>query len=390
MMLMRLQSNDLVHELEANLKAETEKARLDGKKILSSLTTRLKEDDRILTGLERLASGIKSTGNDASVAKRTEQLGALLAEYVAEEIHYRLDRLYLENILGEQADPNKATGEHDEAELGALGEELEALYPEIDVLAEMSTKQQFGEPVLRELQNHHGHLRNVSHRNLEYVWLSHLYCQFSANPSQVLDTIMQMTASTEDLTSHLQDRESFCQTLEGLMTTYRSEIGDPFSEKAPSRRETLKRRSLPPQSLSNSPEKRLAPFPESQALASFLRRLGLSPESVSKSEEEDGGANALYKKRSHMLEYFRTLGIGADSPLVAELIPTDRASRLLSSSLHADSHFETSLSDAEQDVRLTGLEAQLGFVQKGVEKLNLDALYQRDKHHDKFLEQWTS
>lgn len=388
---MRLQSNDLIHELEANLKAETEKARLDGKKILSSLTTRLKEDDRILAGLERLASGIKSTGNDASVAKRTEQLGTLLAEYVAEEIHYRLDRFYLETILGEQADSNKAAVEHDEAELGALGEELEALYPEIDVLAEMSTKQQFGGPVLRELQNRHGHLRNASHRNLEYVWFYLIsVVSFSANPSQVLDTIMQMTASTEDLTNRLQDRESFCQTLEGLMATYRSEIGDPFSEKAPSRWETLKRRSLPPQSLSNSPEKRLALFPESQALASLLRRLGLSSESVFKPEEENGGANALYEKKSHMLEYFRTLGIGAGSPLVAEIIPTDRASRLLSSSLHADSHFEASLSDAEQDVRLTELEAQLGLVQKGVEKLNLYGLYQRDQHHNKFLEQWIS
>lgn len=147
-----------------------EKARLDGKRILSSLTTRLKEDDRILAGLESLASGIKSTGNDASVAKRTEQLGAVLAQYVTEEIHCRLDRLYLESIQADQAESNQAAGEHGDDELAALGEELESLYPEIDVLSEMSTRQQFSEPVLRELQNRHSQLRHTSHAKLEYVW----------------------------------------------------------------------------------------------------------------------------------------------------------------------------------------------------------------------------
>jgi hypothetical protein len=164
-----IQSNDLIHELETNLRAETEKVRLDGKKILSSLTSRLKEDDRILAGLEKLASGIRSTGNDASVAKRTEQLGAVLAEYVAEEIHYRLDRLYLESIQADQTGSKQAAGQHEEEALAALREELESLYPEVDVLAEMSTKQQFSEPVLRELQNRHGQLRNASQRKLECV-----------------------------------------------------------------------------------------------------------------------------------------------------------------------------------------------------------------------------
>lgn len=133
----------------------------------------MKEDDRILAGLEKLASGIDSTGNDASVAKRTEQLGAMLAEYVGEEIHYRLDRLYLESLLAGQVKSSNGTGEsgeRGEEELVALGEELESLYPEIDVLAEMSTKQQFSEPILRELQNRHSQLRHTSHRKLEYVW----------------------------------------------------------------------------------------------------------------------------------------------------------------------------------------------------------------------------
>lgn len=107
------------------------------------------------------------------MAKRTEQLGAMLAEYVGEEIHYRLDRLYLESLLAGQVKSSNGTGEsgeRGEEELAALGEELESLYPEIDVLAEMSTKQQFSEPILRELQNRHSQLRHTSHKKLEYVW----------------------------------------------------------------------------------------------------------------------------------------------------------------------------------------------------------------------------
>lgn len=398
---MWMQSNNLLDELEAHLKSETEKARLDGRRILSSLTTRLKEDDRILTGLEKLASGINSSGNDATVAKRTEQLGAMLAEYVAEEIHYRLDRLYLESVLAGQATSGQRTeesneNEHGEGELVALGEELESLYPEIDVLAEMSTKQQFSEPILRELQNRHGQLRNTSHSKLEYVWLCvffwFLVLQLVANthPSQVLDTIMEMTSSTESLTKRLQERESYGQTLESLMTAYRSEVGDPYSEKTTSsRRDTFKRRSLPPL-LSSSEKFQSPPLPESQSLTSLLRRLGISSDFVFKSEEEDGGANALYEKRSQIQDYFRTLGVGADLPLVTDLTPTDRAAQLLSSALHADSSFANSLSDVEQEQRLSELETQLGLVQTGSDKLNTNVLYQRDKDQERFLERWAS
>lgn len=199
---------------------------------------------------------------------------------------------------------------------------------------------------------------------------------------------MEMTSSTENLTKRLQERESFSQTLESLMTAYRSEVGDPYSDKTSSRRDTFKRRSLP--LFPSSPEKLQPPLPGSQSLASLLRRLGISSDFVFKSEEEDGGANALYEKRSQIQDYFRTLGIGADLPLVTELTPTDRAARLLSSALHADSSFANSLSDVEQDQRLSELEAQLGLVQSGTDKLNTDVLYQRDKDQERFLERWTS
>ena len=109
-------------------------------------------------------SGIKVRGNNASMVKRTSYLSTMLSEYVAEEIHYRLDRLYLESIHA-----NIASSTLDGATNTELEEELESLYPEIELLAEMSTRQQFHEPILRELQNEHGQLREASQEKLEQV-----------------------------------------------------------------------------------------------------------------------------------------------------------------------------------------------------------------------------
>ena len=112
-------------------------------------------------------SGIKSKGNNASTVKRAAHLSAILADYSANEIHYRLDRLYLETIEGSNVTLDElAAGD---GSIAAIEEELESLYPEIDVLAEMTTKQQFMEPILREIHNEHTQLREASHEKLEQV-----------------------------------------------------------------------------------------------------------------------------------------------------------------------------------------------------------------------------
>lgn len=162
-------SSDLARELEASLKTELERATNDGRKILSVLAARVKDDDRILANLAQSAFRIQVTTDDVSITKRATDLGSLLAEYVADEIHCRLDRLYLESVKAGLANTaDKATATEEEA-LMTLGDELESLYPEIDILAQMSVRQLFNEPILRELQNVHGQLRMASHRRLENV-----------------------------------------------------------------------------------------------------------------------------------------------------------------------------------------------------------------------------
>lgn len=136
----------------------------ESKMILASLSTLLKQDDKSLTSLEALMSSIKVRGNNAATVKRTSHLSAMLSDYVAEEIHYRLDRLYLETI---QTDGGSSALNRGAS--AALEEELESLYPEIDLLAAISTRQQFHAPILQELQNEHGQLRAVSQEKIEQV-----------------------------------------------------------------------------------------------------------------------------------------------------------------------------------------------------------------------------
>lgn len=119
-------------------------------------------------------SGIKFNSNDASTVKRTAHLTIVLSDLVAEEIHDRLDRLYLEEIEAGDSSSDQDTIESET--IAALEEELGSLFPEIEVLAEMSTRQEFQEPILREIQNEHSQLRVASHQKLEKVCFhNHLF-----------------------------------------------------------------------------------------------------------------------------------------------------------------------------------------------------------------------
>ncbi|KAL4962641.1 uncharacterized protein BDV14DRAFT_99892 [Aspergillus stella-maris] len=362
--------SELAHELEVSLKNESEKSTMDGKKILSVLTTRLKENDKLLSDLEGLAAGVQSSDGDATIMKRTTEMSTILAQCIAEEIYCRLDRLYLEKVLNSKS-PHAPTGKDVEA-VTSLEQEMNSLYSEIDILAEITTRQQFVEPVLRQLQNHHGQLRIASHQKLDLI----------------LETVTDMTTSAESLIASLRDRESSCTALESFASAYRAEVGDQILDSTSSRRETMRRFSTQPTLMATQPAKSIGPFPEADALSGLLRRLGLSFEAVFKAEVAEGGVESLIKERQHMLDDLHNYGLASDSPLAAELLPADRANVLLSSSLEADSLFTASLSSVEHEESLSELESKLSRIQKGIQNLNQDVIYQRDVNQEKFLERW--
>ncbi|KAL4997752.1 hypothetical protein BDV10DRAFT_168902 [Aspergillus recurvatus] len=364
--------SELAYELEANLKNEAEKLTMDGKKILSALTARLKDNDKLLSTLEGLAFGIKSSDGDVSIRKRTTELSSVLSQYVAEEIYCRLDRLYLEKVLDYSNSISSVPIDRDLETVVGLEQEMDSLYPEIDILAEMSTKQQYVEPILRQLENCYGQLRIASHQKLDLI----------------LEIITDMTTSTETLITSLQDRESLCATLEAFASTYRSEVGDHILDSTSSRRETMRRFSMQPTPVATLPPKQSAPFSEFDCLGGLLRRLGLSIEAVFQAPEAVGGVQTLITERQHMLDELHNYGVASDSPLAAEMLPTSRATSLLTFALEAESLFTASLSSVEHERSLSALESKLSRIQKGIERLNHDVVYQRDKNQENFLERW--
>ncbi|KAB8215430.1 hypothetical protein BDV33DRAFT_180928 [Aspergillus novoparasiticus] len=365
-------STELAQKVGAGLEVELENTAVDSKRILSALAAWLKEDDRALADLERLGSRIEPTGDDASVVKRTSELSTILAHYLAEEIQYRLDRVYLENLRAGQTKANQnLDGAADEVST-ALEGELESLYPEIDMLAEMYTRQQYNAPISRALQKHHDQLHISSHKKFNYI----------------LDLVAEMTLSMECLTKSLQDRESFCGTLATFNTTYRTKVGNQFSEISVPRREDLRRRSIQPTLAYTPSAKRIDSVSESHALAAVLRRTGLSSESVFHPEEDNAVIDVLFDARHHMFDCLQNYGIAADAPLVTELISSDQTTRLLSSSLNVNSHVKTLLTSDTHEAELFDLQLKLEHVQKGVEMLDLGVVFQRDRGRETFVERW--
>jgi hypothetical protein len=197
-----------------------------------------------------------------------------------------------------------------------------------------------------------------------------------------------MTESKKTLTQNLNNQESSHELLEQLATLYQTEAGTTQQiTQPPSRRESLRRRSIQPNLLLTTPPNPTT-LPEQPALESLLRRIGVSAESVIRPRAEDGGAQGLHEKRIQLSETLRALGMAVDTPLVRELAPADRALYLLKSALHVNSDYEVSLRDTELERGLNGLEGELEELQRGVKGLDLDVLHQRDKMRDRFVERW--
>lgn len=314
----------------------------------------------------------------------------MLADYNAEEIHYRLDRLYLETILSGSSKTSQSTFENEN--IAALQEELDSLYPEIEILAEMSTKQQFHEPILREIHNQHSQLRAASEEKLERVcsplYKSGLAYHINLNNPPGPRRTHRHDHFQRNHNQTTQRARILLRATQQLATLYQTEVGNPLATQPPSRRESLRRRSMQPGLLLTAPRTNTTSQPEQPALESLLRRSGVSPESVIRPRAEDGGAQCLHEKRIQLSETLRALGMAVDKPLVSQLVPADKALHLLSSALHANSRYEVSLRDMELEEALAGLESELGELQKGVQGLDMDVLHQRDKTRDRFLERW--
>ncbi|OXV05793.1 hypothetical protein Egran_06439 [Elaphomyces granulatus] len=360
-------ADDIREQIEAKMNAVKEAAATERRQVLSWTTTRLKEHDRTFSNAERLLLDLESKKDDDVMRNRALELTSTLSRLVSEELYWRLDRMYMETILGRLPTSAELT-EEDAEQIAGLEEELEALYPEIDALAEMSAKQQFGERILREFYRNRSQSQSISNRKLD----------------EVSNMILEMTLSIETIRECLLDSQLYREALENFADTYRYEIGNQASCH-PTKGGALRRDPLQ-EAIPNASQTTSTAEPSS--LERFLRRLGVSGDLYVKSSGTSDSTDSLREKRHDILEFLSHLGIGADSPLAAHLNPTDQATELLESALHSDSSYAISLLDASQEESVSALEKKLGFVQKGVEGVNLDIIHERDKAQEKFLERW--
>lgn len=200
--------------------------------------------------------------------------------------------------------------------------------------------------------------------------------------------LIDLTLSRQTLAKQLGDRESSGELLEQLASLYQAEAAIVLVSQTSSRRESLRRRSLQPGAILAASRNPIS-APEQPVLESLLRRVGVSSESVLRPRVEGGSAQDLHERRMHMSDTLRSLGAAVESPLVTQLAPVDNACQLLFSSLQTNSHFETSLREPGQEEALSGLEAQLAQLQRGVQGLGLEVLHQRDRAQDRILERWS-
>lgn len=125
------------------------------------------EDDEVLIKAERIMVDSESTEADGQMERRALDLISVLSRLTSEEIRCRLDRLYLEVLLSDSEVVADVSGSKD-AKV-ALEEDLESLYSEIEVLSEMSARQEFGQPMLGELRKNKEYFAHSLEENLDSV-----------------------------------------------------------------------------------------------------------------------------------------------------------------------------------------------------------------------------
>lgn len=135
----------------------------------------LKEHDRTLQRCEELAA--HHLREDAEIdneemVKRVEKLSTKLSGLLAEEIRCRLDRVYLESARESPSDDSDDADDDQPDQLRSIEEEIGSLYSEVDVLAEMYSRQKFQGPVSRTLQRRQELLNVTSGKQLDNVGLT--------------------------------------------------------------------------------------------------------------------------------------------------------------------------------------------------------------------------
>lgn len=161
------QVEDLIQELEERFQGAQKDLIADQSKLLPAISTLLREHDVVLRSMEKLASSSEQAEESNMLRKRVDELSALLAKYTAEEINHRLNRVFQKSVTSDTSTRNEVCDIPEQIE--SVQAELNSLYPEVSILAELAARQQFQKPISGIFEEWQEHSQFATEEQLQHV-----------------------------------------------------------------------------------------------------------------------------------------------------------------------------------------------------------------------------
>jgi hypothetical protein len=146
------------------LPIEKDQVAQERRSLVLSAMAELKEQDRGLSHAENVIAELASQEAAEALETRIKKLTSLLSSLTTEHLYSSLERFYLEMTTG-TSDNLKEIIDHDESESALIKSDLESLFPEIEILAQVATDQQYQAPIQHELDKDRGN----SNLNLQEI-----------------------------------------------------------------------------------------------------------------------------------------------------------------------------------------------------------------------------
>jgi hypothetical protein len=158
----------MLQDFRGKLAESQDRAGKSAKELKLSIQDYLKGHDNKLCQVEELSDNLEpDTLQGKASTDRSSKLASKLVEYVTEEVTCRLDRIYLQTLHEPPGD--LSPHEIKDQDASALKEELDSLYSEIRVLAEMAVQQEFLSPIIKTIHMQENRIQDDSEVRLDYV-----------------------------------------------------------------------------------------------------------------------------------------------------------------------------------------------------------------------------
>ncbi|KAI9875601.1 MAG: hypothetical protein M1830_008217 [Pleopsidium flavum] len=379
-------ADELLQGLTVQIAAAQQQLKSSNSTLQASVTETLKSDDRILSRLQDLAGDLNEEDVEVgdSIAERTKKLSAKLADFIAEEIRCRLDRIYLEGRLKDFVSTEGRLDDPEDTEQ-LLEEEMSSLYSEISAVAEMSVHQNFVEPIMKQLVERKDIGKAHSQAILQYV----------------TSTLAYLIAKLNEITTRVQNHHSHTVALKALSDALDVETVESHLRRAPplSKQQSPNRVALPYHPLTSPNRSTLPKEGEclsltedgSQSLQQLLRLFGISMSDQDGNESIDKRIAAATLESA---ETVRTQTANLESStlkvLATYLGDASGTLQLLRAAMYEDSPYGGfNLADQQLQKRIEALNMDVDEIGTSMTRLDFGILHQRESKRENFIEQWS-